>query len=80
MVHDKMTDNNWIEWKWTPEKPYPETLETRVHVKCKDGWNSVDSGCVDHVRFWWEEYNYFKPEDAELHDEGSTITHYKVVK
>lgn len=28
---------DWIEWKWTPEKPYPETLETRVLVKFRDG-------------------------------------------
>lgn len=31
-----MTDNNWIEWKWAPEKPYPETLEDKVIVKFID--------------------------------------------
>lgn len=30
-----MTD--WIKWNWTPEKPYPETLDTDVFVKFRDG-------------------------------------------
>lgn len=29
--------SEWIEWKWTEEKPYPETLETEVYVKYRDG-------------------------------------------
>lgn len=34
-----MTANNggWIDWTWTKEKPYPESLETVVDVKFGDG-------------------------------------------
>lgn len=27
----------WIEWKWSPEKKYPETLKTKVFVKLRNG-------------------------------------------
>ena len=34
-----MTANNdgWIEWTWTEDKPYPETLDTRVDIKYANG-------------------------------------------
>lgn len=70
--------SEWIEWTWTEEKPYPETLETVVHVKFGDGWNSVDYGSADTVMFWWDGYNCFKPSASELHDERSGITHYRL--
>lgn len=28
-------DDGWIEWKWSPEKTYPETLETEVEIRYK---------------------------------------------
>lgn len=47
-----MTQNNdWIEWKWTPEKPYPEELGTEVFVKYADG-AGVDWGSLT-VSFWY---------------------------
>ena len=30
-------NDGWIEWTWTEEKPYPETLDTVVYVKFSDG-------------------------------------------
>lgn len=30
--------NDWIEWHYTPEKPYPETLDTELSmVRFRDG-------------------------------------------
>lgn len=29
--------NDWIEWKWSPEKTYPWTLTTEVFVKLRNG-------------------------------------------
>lgn len=37
-----------IEWVWTVEKPYPETLETLVRVKHRDG--EISDECT--VDFW----------------------------
>jgi len=54
------TDKYWTEWKWTPEKPYPETLETiPAMVKLRTGeelenfmrvkeWYSYDKGNFNH--------------------------------
>lgn len=40
--------DGWIEWKWSPEKTYPETLSTEVEVMHRDG--VIGRGCtVD----WW---------------------------
>lgn len=33
----KMALGGWTPWHWSPEKTYPETLETRVDVKFRDG-------------------------------------------
>lgn len=39
--------SDWIEWKWTPEKPYPETLETEVVFKFTDDPDGyTGKGCV----------------------------------
>lgn len=34
-----MITNNggWVEWTWTEEKPYPESLDTVVDVRYADG-------------------------------------------
>ncbi len=74
-----MTDNNWIEWKWTPEKPYPETLDTMVHVAFTDLETRVDHDRSDlPVSFWFGEgtsstSNWFP-------GSYSSISHYRVVK
>lgn len=44
--------SNWIEWKWTEEKPYPETLDTKVIVKFADGWDDSES-TVHRTVAWW---------------------------
>lgn len=66
-----MTDNNWIEWKWTPENPYPETLETEVYVRYRDG-------CVGKCRV-----NFLHNDDKEManwydHKDDDTVIAYKV--
>ena len=30
-------NDGWIEWTWTEEKPYPETLDTKVDIKYANG-------------------------------------------
>lgn len=62
-----MTNNNnnkWIEWNWTPEKPYPDD-ECKVYIRHNDGWES--SNC-DYPRRWkWD-----------LDTDGSIVTHYRL--
>jgi len=43
-------NDGWIEWTWTEEKPYPESLDTKVEVKLKCGYESF----ADTVQFWYE--------------------------
>lgn len=67
--------SDWIEWKWTPEKPYPETLETQMFLRFRDG-----EECLGYVKTWFndedEVLNHFKP-----HEDGpDDIVAYKVVK
>ena len=40
--------NDWIEWVYTPEKPYPETYDTVVEVKLRNGL-VVPDNTVE----WW---------------------------
>lgn len=58
--------SEWIEWKWTEEKPYPETLETRVFI-CLDGLELGIQPFDDFVENWW-----WEPEDG--------ITHYRIAE
>jgi len=44
-------NDGWIEWNWTEEKPYPETLETLVEVRFGDGGEF--ESC--EVGYWWDE-------------------------
>ena len=30
-------NDGWIEWTWTEEKHYPETLDTKVDIKYANG-------------------------------------------
>lgn len=59
--------NEWIEWKWTPERPYPETLGTYVSVRtrCTD-WDSYPQS----VEWWGGESNqgnwHPDAEDAQI--------------
>lgn len=45
-------NDGWIEWTWTEEKPYPETLETEVVVMFRDGTCAIQYS--DTVRWWHE--------------------------
>lgn len=40
-----------IKWVWTAEKPYPETLETCVYVKFRDG-QVIEYHLGMSVQFW----------------------------
>lgn len=66
----------WIEWTWTPEKPHPETLDTKVHVRFRDG---IEVHKAREVRRW------FSLKSAQSHwYQGdyldADITHYRVVE
>lgn len=67
--------NNWIEWKWTPEKPYPETLKTRVHIKCRDGWEGGDKSKRSTVAFWRLGFDNWIDDNS-----GDAITHYRIAE
>lgn len=68
-----MTQNNkWIEWVWTAEKPYPETLDTMVYVKFRK-WPDAE---VQPVGFLWHPENEY---DHWFNSDGfGDITHYKL--
>lgn len=40
----------WVDWAYTEEKPYPETLDTKVIVKFRDGKASEK---IFTVGFWY---------------------------
>lgn len=72
--------SEWIEWHWTPEKPYPETLEAKVAVKLSDG---VICDLPPHrVSFWagkepdMSDFSSWEPGNVG----GYHITHYRVVE
>jgi len=64
--------NEWIEWKWTPEKTYPETLETKIDVKFDDGDQINNMKCF----MWYDEKdnrsNFFHDSD------WPKVTHYRL--
>jgi hypothetical protein len=69
-------NDDWIEWVYTPEKPYPETLETKVLVQFLDGF------CNDlppHTVEYWHDDG---PDLSNWHQDGlgdAEIVAYKVV-
>lgn len=66
--------NDWIEWKWTPEKPYPETLETKIHVRFDDG----DELGPFSVFMWYDkldDWNNYHPDS-----EWPMVTHYRIAE
>lgn len=70
-----MTNDEWIEWTWTEEKPYPETLGTKIYIRHRDGETDDADGAPLSVGFWRRHHNLW-------HHSGSIddITHYKVAK
>lgn len=70
-----MSNNGWIEWVYSPEKQYPETLDTKVLVKFRDG-EVLKTECS--VSFW---YSSFEPcEHRETYSNWQhDIVAYKVV-
>jgi hypothetical protein len=66
----------FTEWAWTKEKPYPETLDTKVVVMFRDGY--ITSQIADQVSWWWSE---IKDADNWLPTgSDSDIVAYKVVE
>ena len=80
--HDKVKEvktleqNAWIRWKWTEEKPYPETLDdTKIDVMFMDN----DVITRTSVGFW---YGNGDPESSNWHpsNEDSYIKFYRLSK
>lgn len=66
--------NDWIEWVYTPEKPYPETLDTLIYVRHRNGWEDLTP---IHVGFW---YDHEQPEASNWYQGGNEadIVAYRV--
>jgi len=68
-------NDGWIEWIWTEEKPYPETLDTKVVVMFRDGTCATHH--TDTVQWWYsgviEANNWYNSGDS------SDIIAYRVV-
>lgn len=76
-----MNNNGWIEWVYSPEKMYPETLDTKVLVSFRDGREDTSSD-PQTVRFWREGYRYVDENYSNWYQNGSDyeIVAYKVVE
>ena len=59
-------ENNWIEWKWTPEKPFPN-VDGDVYIRHDDGWESKN--CCGVMGWLWEQSC-----------SGEGITHYRIAE
>lgn len=67
-----MSDNEWIKWEWTEEKPYPETLDTVIEVMFTDGATDKDT-----VAFWHDD-GYEDNFNCEEAGYLNPITHYRI--
>lgn len=68
-------NDDWIEWTWTEEKPYPETLETMVQTRHKGGFETMTPTSVG----WWAHEEHDINSSWKPIDQWSKITHYRVV-
>lgn len=62
----------WIEWKWTPEKPYPEPLDKAVVVRFRD-WPEEGSMAVGDLWHPDNEYDHWFQSGHR-----GDITHYRL--
>lgn len=69
-----MKNSEWIEWNWTEEKPYPETLETRVDIQFRDGAVGINT----LVRTWFNEQDEVLNHFKNYGDGTDDITHYRL--
>ena len=46
-------NDGWIDWVYSDEKPYPETLDTKVVLMFRDGSCSIQQ--FDAVDWWYSE-------------------------
>lgn len=73
-----MTNNDgWTEWKWTSEKPYPETLDTEVFVKFSDGTDDYGNHEAMEVR-WWAGGEHLYASSWEQDNDEWSIVAYKI--
>lgn len=71
----KSNNNEWIEWNWTPEKRYPETLETLVYIKClSDGYEEDYRYDPAEIGYWCDEGGV----DIWEPNHFGSITHYRL--
>ncbi len=47
--------SEWIDWKWSAEKPYPETLGTKVYIKTGDGFDDTACSKPLSVGYWHDD-------------------------
>jgi len=64
--------SDWIEWKWTPEKPYQETLDSWVVVMLANGHEAAEA----RVSFWHYDDSSWNPDTVDR--PGEHITHYRI--
>lgn len=74
-----MHSSEWIEWKWSPEKTYPETLDTKVYVRLRNSQEFTEVPLP--VSHWYsespEQSSWFLTHSSDdLHGEG--IVAYRV--
>lgn len=73
--------SEWIEWKWTPEKPYPETLETRVLTKRGKGKERSIDKTPSSVGFWFGDEDVGTVSNWNINcKEWARITHYRIAE
>lgn len=82
----------WVKWKYDGSKEFPETLETYVHVKFDDDFNSEEYHSKPYkVSYWsgddesiinqWTKTTRGSPVNNWSETTPTCIiTHYKVVK
>lgn len=72
-------EEDWVDWEWTEEKIYPETLDTLVYVRHRD-WTSRQS-VPQTVRYWGGDMSdQTKSPWHNLNGGLYDIVAYKVVK
>lgn len=67
--------SDWIEWRWTPEKPYPEIFETKVLVRYADGCETKRPLTVGSWIISAPKRSGWHPSRGQYR-----ITHYRVVE
>lgn len=60
--------SDWIEWKWSIDKPYPEDKDTLIYIKMANGDSDFDESLKP-----WSVKDWFWDATGE-----GRITHYRL--